>query len=86
MERVIGQAEFGRLKSYPVKSITRRNVRIKRIAIRAEEKKLRQRRIDAVLGKFCESIGLERSSLTCVNGVKAVIGMLSAWLMLCLMM
>lgn len=75
-----------RAGSYPARSVTKRNVLVKRVAIRAEEKKLRQQRIDAVLSEFCESIGMERSSLTCVNGVKAVISMLSAWLMLCLMM
>lgn len=75
-----------RAGSYPARSVTKRNVLVKRVAIRAEKSQLRQQRIDAVLSEFCESIGMERSSLTWSNAFRAMIFMLSAWLMACLMM
>ena len=73
-----------RAGSYPVRSITKRNVLVKRVAIRAEKSQLRQQRIDAALSEFCEDIGMERSSLTWGNIAKAMLTALSAWLMTCL--
>ena len=73
-----------RAGSYPVRSITKRNVLVKRAAIRAEKSQLRQQRIDAALSEFCENIGMERSSLTWGNIAKVMLTALSAWLMTCL--
>ena len=84
MERKAKKAVLYPAENYPARSVTKRNVLVKRVAIRAEKSQLRRQKINAVLNDFCESIGMERSSLTWGNIAKVMLTALSAWLMTCL--
>ena len=84
MERKAKKAVLYPAENYPARSVTKRNVLVKRVAIRAEKSQLRRQKINAVLSDFCESIGMERSSLTWGNIAKVMLTALSAWLMTCL--
>lgn len=85
MERKAEKVFLYPAENYSARSITKRNVLVKRVAIRAEKSQLRRQKINAVLSDFCESIGMERHSLTWGNIAKVMLTVLSVWLMACLM-
>ena len=85
MERKAKKAVLYPAENYPARSVTKRNVLVKRVAIRAEKSQLRRQKINAVLSDFCESIGMERSSLTWCNIARIMMTVLLLWMMACLM-
>lgn len=86
MERKAKKAVLYPAVKYPARGITKHNVLVKRVAIRADKSQLRRQKINAVLSDFRESIGMERHSLTWGNTAKVLLTVLSVWLIACLMM